>query len=231
MDNTETSSEGPRDKASPLFRTTLAARRWLSKKTFEIALRRPAPFRFEPGQTIRIAFEGLERDYSPVSAPGEAVIRLCIRHVRDGKLTPFLAETGEGTPLEFSGPHGYFTFRQTARPPVFVATGTGIAPFVSMAASGISGFTLLHGVRHPDELYYRPELVAAAENYVPCLSGKNTGGCPGAFQGKVTRYVESRLDRKPYDFYLCGREDMIRDMTHLIDDLFPGSRLFIEIFY
>ena len=46
----------------------------------------------------------------------------------------------------FTGPHGYFTFRDFRLKPVFVATGTGIAPFVSMVRAGAKGFIVLHGV-------------------------------------------------------------------------------------
>jgi benzoate/toluate 1,2-dioxygenase reductase subunit len=115
-----------------------------------------------------------------------------------------------------------------------VATGTGIAPFAAMARAGVRGFLLLHGVREPEELYYEALFRGAAARVVPCLTGHGSGGPPRheqAFPGRVTAYIEAHLPRRPYDFYLCGREEMIRDVTFLVDEGFPGSRVYSEIFF
>jgi NAD(P)H-flavin reductase len=102
-----------------------------------------------------------------------------------------------------------------------------------MVRSGVRGFLLLHGVREPEELYYEELFRAAADEVVPCLTGHGAGRRPRpeAFSGRVTAYVEAHLPRKAYDFYLCGREEMIRDVTLLVDEAFPGSRVYAEIFF
>ena len=115
-----------------------------------------------------------------------------------------------------------------------MATGTGIAPFAAMARGGVRDFLLLHGVRESAELYYEDLFSDAAAQVVPCLTGRGTGGGSRpqhAFPGRVTVYIEAHLPRKPYDFYLCGREEMIRDVTFLVDEAFPGSRVYSEIFF
>jgi NAD(P)H-flavin reductase len=101
-----------------------------------------------------------------------------------------------------------------------------------MARSGISGFTLLHGVREPSELYYKTMLRENAGQYIPCLSRRGTevSNLAGAFVGRVTDYLKDRLERDVYDFYLCGRSEMIRDATLLVDECFPGSRVYAESF-
>lgn len=116
---------------------------------------------------------------------------------------------------------------------VFVATGTGIAPFVSMARSGAEGFVLLHGVRTSADLYYERISRAAAGSYVPCLSrGSNVSSVRHeVFFGRVNEYIEGHLPQRRYDFYLSGRGEMIRDVTLLVDDLFPDSRVYSEIFF
>jgi ferredoxin-NADP reductase len=116
---------------------------------------------------------------------------------------------------------------------VFVATGTGIAPFVSMARSGVGGFVLLHGVRTSADLYYERIFRAAAGSYVPCLSRGSAVSCVRheVFFGRVNEYIEGHLPRRGYDFYLSGRGEMIRDVTLLVDDLFPDSRVYSEIFF
>jgi ferredoxin-NADP reductase len=217
-------------ETSSLFSTRITARRHLAPRTFELTLVKPPGFSFVPGQRVRLKHGGAERDYSIVSAPSEEAIRLCIRKVDRGALSPLLADAPAGTALEFTGPHGYFTFKASPRPPVFVATGTGIAPFGAMAAAGLSGFILLHGVEQAEDLYYRELLQRRATAYVACLSAARPASV-AHHAGRVTGYIESHLPRRACDFYLCGRQEMIRDVTFLIDEGFPGSLVYSEAFY
>lgn len=216
-----------------LHATRLLARRALAAEAFEILLERPAGFDFVAGQRLRIEHAEFARDYTLASAPDDAALALCLRRVPGGRATSWLAGLEIGAPLEISGPHGYFTWRGSERPTVWIATGTGIAPFVAMARAGARGFTLLHGVRRPAELYYREVLERAAARYVPCLSGAGDAGRAREvfFAGRVTAYAAARLAPGCYDFYLCGRSEMIRDVIALIDERFPESRVFSEAFF
>ncbi len=114
-----------------------------------------------------------------------------------------------------------------------MATGTGVAPFVSMARFGLEGFTILHGVASTAELYHEKTLRSAAKLYVPCVSGLSvrTGEPSGAYAGRVTDYLEREFPPGSYDFYLCGRREMIRDVTLIVDDSFAGSRVYVEVFF
>lgn len=220
----------PAHRGPAEFRTHLIARRPLAPDAFELCLAKPTDFAFTAGQRVRLSHQGVERDYSIASAPADDLIRLCIRRVEKGSLSLRLAEMPVGAALTFNGPHGYFTFRASARRAVFVATGTGIAPFCAMAAAGTSGFTLLHGAATEEELFYRDFLRGKAAAYVPCLSAGRAG--PGGhYEGRVTDYMRHRLPAAAYDLYLCGRQEMIRDATLLADERFSGSLVFSEIFY
>jgi len=144
-----------------------------------------------------------------------------------------LAAMEPGNRLHFAGPFGYFIFRAAERPAVFVATGTGIAPFVSMSRTGTTGFLLLHGVREAEDLFYEADLRRSASRYVPCVSGG--GGektlLPDGFPGRVTQYLAQHVPQGQYDFYLCGRGEMIRDVIRIVDERFPGSLVYSETFY
>jgi len=220
--------EGMKTGRAALFTTRLQDRAWLSEKAFQIQLDRPSGFRFLPGQSITIVNESVERDYSLACAPDSDRLTLCVRLVLHGLLSPFLAAAPLGTTLTFTGPHGYFLFRQSPRPGVFVATGAGAAPFFSMVSAGVSGFTMLHGARTANELYYGKHLRAASARYVPCLS---EGRAPGCFTGRVSDFAREHLAPRAYDFYLCGSREMIRDVTLLADERFPGSLVLTEIFH
>jgi len=209
---------------------TLIDRCRLSQRAFEIKFTRPPALEFRSGQRLRFHHQSVQRDYTPVSAPQDPEIAFCIRLVDGGVFSPVLRRAAIGSRFEISGPDGYFTFRPSERAPIFVATGAGIAPFCSMARSGVSGFTLLHGVDKPDDLYYKTELQSAAARYVPCIS-KEHASSAGCFRGRVTDYLQRHLPPAAYDFYLCGRREMIRDVTWLVDEKYRDSRVYAETFY
>ena len=218
------------ENKSENYASELIERRWLSNKSFEIILTKPKYFEYIPGQWIRLNHHAVERDYSLVSAPIDPHLALCIRNVAGGRLSPGLGNAPVGSRLNFNGPHGYFTFSPSNRPAVFVATGTGLAPFVSMARSGVTGFLLLHGVNSTEDLYYAAEFKSAAKQYVPCISEADRSSGE-YFQGRVSDYLRKILAPGLYDFYLCGRGEMIRDVTFLVDEKFSGSLIFKETFY
>ncbi len=215
------------------FTTRLLSIFRLSADTVQLDLERPGSFWFVPGQGIRLRRGDLEREYTIVSGPADPRLTLCVQVVERGPFSPALATLEVGSILSFSGPHGYFTFQSAARPAVFVATGTGIAPFVSMVRSGVSGFTLLHGAATVRDLHYREVLQPAALRYVGCVSREAPGPSspPWMHRGRVTDFLRADLSPGELDFYLCGRREMVRDVTSIVDERFPGSRVFFEVFF
>ena len=209
-------------------RVRLLRRARVAEHTLELVLSKPKGFLFAPGQSIRIVEPGAERDYSIASGPLDPCLVILVRLVERGVLTPILASAPLERTFLIEGPRGYFTCAPTTLPLVFAATGTGAAPFLSMARAGLSGFTMLHGVRQVGDMLYPGELRAAAALFVPCVS---RGPAGDSFSGRVTEWVKQRLAPRRYDFYLCGRQEMIGDMTVLVDDRFPGSRVHTEIFF
>jgi ferredoxin-NADP reductase len=212
--------------------TRLLGRRWLSHDTFQLDLERPDGFHFQPGQGIRLRRGDLEREYSLTSSPEEDALSICVRMVDGGKFSPRLAEAEIGSELAFSGPHGFFVFRPSGHPAVFIATGTGIAPFVSMVRAGVSDFVMAHGAPAEADLHFQSIVAPAARSYTGCTSREKparTGASRRA--GRVTDYVMSELPGGVYDFYLCGRRDMVRDVTGLVDERFSGSAVYSEIFH
>ena len=212
------------------FSAPLTARQWLTENSIELSLVRPTGFAFEPGQRIRIYHESLEREYSLAAGPGEPVLKLVIRVFAQGRVSTLLSTVEIGSPISFYGPLGYFVFRRSERTPVFVATGTGVAPFIAMCRAGVKGYICLHGAKRSEDLLYAGDLEKNAARYVPCLSQGGVSGETG-FSGRVTAYL-GRLDpSRAYDFYLCGRQTMIRDAFQIIDERFAGSHVHSEVFY
>ena len=222
-----------RRKPTEIETTELIHRRWLSDSAFELELSRPPRLHFRAGHTIQLIYQDQKRYYSLVSAPSDPTLSLCINFIERGFFSPLLASAEIGVTFEITGPHGYFNFSPSPRPPVFIATDTGIAPFVSMARSGMRDFVLLHGARHAGELYYQDRLRPSARKYLPVVWERSEAAPvnSGLFHGKMVNLLAQQLEPGRYDFYLCGWRKMIKDVTHLIDDRFPGSHIYTEVFY
>ena len=216
-----------------LFSAELMARRWLAPGILELRLSRPSHFRFIPGQFVRFAMDGYERDYTMVSAPDADTIDFCIAIVDKGRFSNDIKNADIGTAFQLSGPHGHFVFQGPVNPAIFVATGTGVAPFVAFCRDGgVDAACLLHGVGTPERLIYRRVLQPALHRYVPCINRpfENHNDLDYPYAGRVTQYLEKQVKAGTYDFYICGRRTMIRDVTAVIDEQFGDSRLFIETY-
>ena len=210
----------------------ITRRQWLTGDVFILGLACPPAFRFIAGQRVRLRLQGQERDYSLIPGPHSDELELLIRAVADGIVSFHLSRCPLATPLDFSGPGGHFIYRPSPRQAVFIATGTGIAPFAAMCRCGVRGFIMLHGVRNAGDLYYREIVESAAVQFIPCLTDPPTPTSPAsAFAGRVTQYLQTGLPPGAYDFYLAGRREMIADAMAIVDGHFPTSRVYTEIFF
>ncbi len=95
-------------------------------------------FGFVPGQWLSVKTttpegEEMTRAYSIASPPSEnGRVAFCLNRVQDGFMSNYLCSLDEGAKIAFQGPFGDFILRPPLRDTVFIATGTGIAPFRSM---------------------------------------------------------------------------------------------------
>src|ERR1700677_5088828 len=118
---------------------------------------------FKPGQFVSfnatLNGKKITRPYSIVSLPDGNRFELCLNLVHEGVFTPHLFAMQPGDSIEMSAPLGFFVVRDPAKDAVFIATGTGIAPFRAMAPDYLSHpqanrLTVLFGVRHEHTIYY-----------------------------------------------------------------------------
>jgi ferredoxin-NADP reductase len=204
---------------------------WLTTLTLELRFKRPNDFSFLPGQKIRFIEPTFSRDYTLINGPIDEALAICVRLVPGGRFSPRLAAAAAEEVFRVEGPIGYFTMQPSRRPVVWVATGTGIAPFVAFARAGNRAHLLLHGVRQAVDLYYRDLFTGRVDEYRACISGQGEQLDSECFCGRVTDYLEQKLSASEYDFYLCGRSEMIAEAMGTIDRRFGNSSVFIETFY
>ncbi len=185
-----------------------------------------------PGQMVAVTTDPdlPPRWYSIASGREEPWVEILYTLVDDGALTPRLSRLREGDTLYVSEPSGSFTDR--GEPAVWIAAGTGVAPFASMVRSGITeGRRLIHGSRTVAGFYYT-ELFerALGARYVRCSSGETA---PGIVAGRLTRWLreEAELPREAV-YYLCGGSGMVVDVRDiLIERGIPYDRVVSEIYF
>jgi ferredoxin--NADP+ reductase len=202
-----------------------------SAKRFKIADPEEAPP--PPDKLIRRAYS--------ISSSSEKkdYLEFYITLIRSGALTPRLFALKEGDRL-FVSPKitGVFTLEDAPQDHhlALVATGTGLAPYMSMIRSifsrqTIRKYAIIHGARHSWDLGYRAELETLADYfhnfaYLPIISrpDKEASGWSGAV-GYVQDAWKSGAIEKAWGFqpvaantsvFLCGAPAMIEGMIEVL---------------
>jgi ferredoxin-NADP reductase len=194
-------------------------------------------FGFVPGQWLSVKTntpdgEEMTRAYSIASPPSEnGHVALCLNRVEDGYMSNYLCGLGEGDVVTFQGPFGDFILRPPLRDTVFIATGTGVAPFRSMLHWLLAGsdrhqghqFWLLFGARHQQDIYYREEFEQlgaqhANFHFLPTLSRAEAdwNGLRGYVQQHLGEVVGMRTDMHAY---ICGLDKMVKANRQLLKSL------------
>lgn len=208
-----------------------------STRRFWIEIPELTDFSFQPGQFVTLDLPIHEqknkrwRSYSIASAPdGSNVIELVIVLLEGGLGTTYLFdETTVGSELILRGPQGKFTLPETLDKDIFlICTGTGIAPFRSMAhylhahETPHQNIHLIFGCRtFADALYLKElkELQANHPNFFfhPTFSRELEVG-EGMYKGYVHQVYEqlTQENKQPARFYLCGWKNMVDEAKQRI---------------
>jgi len=183
---------------------------------------------FLPGQYVNVEIPGtaLTRSYSFSSPPGKGDAGFVVRNVPGGRMSNFLVEQARpGQRISFTGPHGSFYLREVTRPALFLAGGTGIAPFLSMLE-----VLAEQGSRHPVRLVFGvtldQDLVALEQldairarlpgfEYRTCVADADSSH---ERKGYVTAHIEPEwLNGGDVDVYLCGPVAMVEAVRDWLD--------------
>lgn len=200
---------------------------------------------FEPGQYGELAFPEnvqngklVRRAYSIASPKSvREYLEFFIVRVPDGAFTPQLFSRKEGERIWINPKvKGKFTLDEI--PPgknlVMIATGTGLAPFVSMireyhGKNRWEKLAVIHCVRLASDLGYRDELEAlqAADpnvSYLPTVTREPEGspwtGLRGRVQPIFTDGVFEAFPLQPENTHvlLCGNPEMINGVVSLLSE-------------
>jgi ferredoxin--NADP+ reductase len=216
------------------------------------------PTPFEPGQYMTIGVyvdeRILQRPYSVASDPsvaGDEGYEMYVRLVPVPRFTTVLWRLPIGHRMRMIGPKGRFMVEpEDERTHLFVSTGTGIAPFISMcrqlqAQGRPRRVVMLNGCSFVDELGYR-DLLEGWERersypmeYVPTISrpadARNAGW--SGRTGRAEAVIDDVLDAfglRPDSTvaYICGNPDMIVNVEAALQAAgFPEESIKTELYW
>jgi ferredoxin-NADP reductase len=216
------------------------------------------PTPFEPGQymTIGVMVDGkiVQRPYSVASPPveaGSSGYEFYIRLVQGGAFTTLLWDMPVGQRMRMIGPKGKFMLVPgDDRTHVFISSGTGNAPFVSMMKQALADGTprravFLNGVSYAHEIGYRALLEGWEKSgeypvtYIPTVS-RASDPANAAWMGRTGRVemiLEPVLDELGLSAansvaYICGNPDMIISAEEtLLGRDFPAEQIHKELYW
>ncbi len=214
----------------------LENRTW-TETLFSLRVAAP-PLRFEAGQFVRIALDlggqRIARPFSFVNAPADPVFEFYGVIVPEGPLSPHLALLQKGDALWLAdNPSGFLVLSEV--PPAedlwLVATGTGIAPFLSILRTAAPWqryrrVILVHAARRASELVYQDmirELQSGKPqfSYVSFVSREKhaqslAGRIPDAIRDGRLESAAQPIAPERSQFMLCGNPAMLKDTAAVL---------------
>ncbi|UWQ85941.1 benzoate 1,2-dioxygenase electron transfer component BenC [Leisingera caerulea] len=192
----------------------------LSETSFGLRVKLAKPVSFLPGQYVNVTVPGTgkHRSYSFSSAPGADEATFLIRNLPGGVMSSYLGEQAKaGDSVTLTGPMGAFYLRPMERAQLWLAGGTGLAPFLSMLEQAAE-----QGTDHPIVLYYavtraadlveldRVQDLAAKIGNVTVITILAAEEEAHERKGFVTDHVTAGdLNGGDCDVYLCGPPPMV----------------------
>jgi ferredoxin/flavodoxin---NADP+ reductase len=224
----------------------VSVRHW-TDRLFSFTTTRPAPLRFESGQFtmlgLEVAGRPLRRAYSFASANYAEELEFFSIKVPDGPLTSRLQYLAPGDRVligrKATGTLLVQNLTPGGRRLYLLATGTGLAPFLSLLRdpdvwAPFESVVLVHGCRHAQDLAYREWLQAGIADeplvgeyarerfrYLPTVTRE-----PFATRERITSLIERdwrgasvdlpRLDPVLDRVMVCGNPAMLADLRALL---------------
>lgn len=214
-------------------RATVQRARWMSPTTRDITLELPECATWEAGQYALVRVAPFEwRPYSLASAPGRTV-RLLVDVRTKGMGASWASTIAPGDDVDLELPYGHWlvtpdkdtTEAEAPDRRIFIATGTGIAPFLAAFEAGRrdNDILIVGYSRTEDDLTNRVD--TPLPRLIRCVSRE---AAPGTFHGRITDYLNAEGIDPQATYYVCGSAHIVRDISRIIQA--GGARVSYETF-
>lgn len=199
-------------------------KRWLNDRV--MAIRLSSDITFKAGQYLTLWKDNrLGRSYSIASIEDEGFIELHIKHLSDGKLSPWICNTlAEGDKVNIQGPMGLcFYNANRAQPMLLASMSTGLAPIYgilkdALAQGHSAPIHVFVGSQDSSEFYLVQELLQLQDKHsnlqLTFIAKKSHGEL--ALEVDFYRYLQSEFtDLSNYRVYVCGSASFVGKVTKI----------------
>lgn len=198
---------------------------------FELLVQRNG-MEFIPGDCVAVYTEhDKSRPYSIASGSDEDLMRFVIREMDGGEVSPWLKKRNVGDIIRITPPFGWFRPGQDIGndPFVFLATGTGIAPFIAyMETFERPPSAVLFGVRREADAFGFSNL----RNFCPEIRLAVSREETEHHHGRLTDLLTELPTSGKTHYYCCGLESMVNDATAwLQENGVPLKHIHREVFF
>jgi len=194
----------------------------LSNDIIEVQLRFPpsADFKFLEGQYLDVLWNGVHRSYSIASTSLDKEVTLLIKKVEQGVMSDYWFNQAKlNDLLRIEGPKGTFFLRNKERSIIMLATGTGIAPIMSILDKldqdgnyqhHHQSISLFWGNRFADDFVWQPQFKNITVNLEKVVSKPDSTwtGKTGYIQNIALEVLGNKVI--DCDVYACGLNEMIQ---------------------
>lgn len=243
------------------YQATLLEKKELAPHIVFFRFSRPtdATWDYKAGQYMifHIPQEGTHaarRLYSIASPPSKKdSLEFIIEYIENGVASQYLATHDANTQINFQGPAGMFFYRESNRTPIFLATGTGIAPMYAIIHDLLEkgypkNIYLFWGLKLHADLYYFNQFKELAakypnfqfkvcfsreENMISLITEEDMKYC---LTGRVNAGFEALLTSinstpELFDYYLCGSKHVVEALReYLAGKNVPKEQVYFEKF-
>ncbi len=226
---------------------------FLTRDIVELTLKlvSPSSISFHAGQYITLKMPAVGdrkaafRPFSIASSNTDhSFIQLNIRLNPEGTVTPWVFnELKEGQEVKFSGPRGNFYIRNSLRPMLFIAGGSGMAPVRSILKTlrdhkSNRPSLFFFGALTQADLFYLDEMQVLQKNlpdfvFTPALSNEPQESDWKGERGLITEVMDRIIggSLSEYEAYLCGKPAMINVCIPLLEKKnIQKERVFYDLF-
>lgn len=220
-------------------------------RVFECTLPPTTAFPYVSGQFAMIGHPNVKllanpnllkwASFSISSSPHQKnILEFCIGDGSPTGVSHQLMHLKVGDSVLVKGPFGKFLLDETAPEYVFLATGTGIAPLISMIRTLLSKnvrvpITLYFGFRFPSQFMYREELEMLVKKHpnfkMEIIASRPDAGWKyhkGHLQDALAQYSSPRL--KQTKVYICGKPEIAEELVTFCNEkvMFAPENVIIE---
>jgi len=236
----------------PKINLTCLKKTELATKIYFIQMGSDTELNFKPGQFISLEVAPREyRSYSLINLKTQAshdqehptIIEFLVNTKSGGLGSQCFESMNIGENYAGLGPLGKFALIENTRPKVFIATGTGLGPFVGMinqvfAQDPKASIQLYFGVYSPEydfshqffteylnnSNYPNFKIITCADSLNP-----NQATLTDTYLGKVTEILPKFVsDFQAFDFYICGNPLMVAAMESSLRESGADENIFME---